>query len=219
MKKLLSLITLVGLLTLASCGKPQLEQNLATNLETANGGKWTIEDYSSLRNGYAIVFRTGQNKKYAVIRNGDLTNLIPLYHVGYYPNSFYVDAGRNQYSEETTIKKDLESLGANKESLDNEELSYNLEENYGLSEERAASVAKITSSFKKIQNKRSLTSKEMNIYTQKVLGVNYDAGKKALEAHIQGDSADMEAMMERAADVNGTSPEAVTELVGEYLLN
>ena len=29
----------------------------------------------------------------------------------------------------------------------------------------------------------------------------------------------MEAMMERAADMNGTSPEAVTELVGEYLLN
>ena len=59
----------------------------------------------------------------------------------------------------------------------------------------------------------------MNIYTQKVLGVDYDAGKKALEKHIQGDSADMEAMMERAADLNGTSPEAVTELLGEYLLN
>ena len=115
--------------------------------------------------------------------------------------------------------KDLESLGANVESLGNEELIYNLEENYGLSEKRAASVAKITSSFKKIQNKRSLTDKEMNIYTQKVLGVDYSAGKKALEKHIQGDSADMEAMMERAADMNGTSPEAVTELVGEYLLN
>ena len=116
------------------------------------------------------------------------------------------------------FSKDLESMGANLESLTNEELISNLEENYGLSEERAQSVAKITSSFKKIQNKRSLTNKEMNIYTQKVLGVDYVAGKKALENHIQGDSSEMESLMERAADLNGTSPEAVQDLMGEYLL-
>jgi len=123
------------------------------------------------------------------------------------------------FSENNEILKDLENMGSNLESLANEDLSLDLVYNYGLSEERAESVAKITSSFQKIQNKRALTSKEMSAYTQKVLGVDYTAGKKALEKHLQGDSDEMEAMIERAADLNGTSPEAVTELVGEHLLN
>ena len=140
----------------------------------------------------------------------------------YFPTNLYkITSGPLAGSfleESSTSKKDLESLGANKESLGDEELIYNLEENYGLSEERAQSVAKITSSFQKIQNKRALTAKEMNIYTQKVLGVDYTASKKALEKHIQGDSSEMEALMERAAELNNTSPEAVQDLVGEYLL-
>ena len=135
--------------------------------------------------------------------------------------SYDLDTGEENiitFEENSGFRKDLEKIGANLESLDNQDLSLNLEENYGLSEERAQSVAKITSSFQKIQNKRALTAKEMNIYTQKVLGVDYTAGKKALESHIQGDSSEMDELMERAADLNGTSPEAVQELMGEYLL-
>jgi hypothetical protein len=191
--------------------------------------------------GFIVVGQNNANNDSSVLivdlRNYDVNTHTGFVKVGQaqsVPNSIFYELGdtsllnpngayeiyEGQYFEEAKGSgKDLESLGANLESLSNGEISSNLEENYGLSEERAASVAKITSSFKKIQNKRALTAKEMNIYTQKVLGVDYTAGKKALEKHIQGDSADMEKLMDRAADFNGTSPEAVTELMGEYLMN
>ena len=128
-------------------------------------------------------------------------------------------ANKYPFTEDSSSEKDLEKLGHSIESNLNDNLANHFVENFGLTEERAQSVAKITASFQKIQNKRSLTAKEMNIYSQKVFGITYVAGRKALEKHIQGDSSEMEALFERAAEINGTSPEAVQDLVGEFLLN
>ena len=57
------------------------------------------------------------------------------------------------------------------------------------------------------------------MYTNEILGFDYNTGKKALEKHIQGDGEDLEALMETAADKNDTTPEAVQEIMGEYLMN
>ena len=77
---------------------------------------------------------------------------------------------------------------------------------------------KITIAFNKIKNKRSLSSKEMDVFTQTILGVNYSVSKKAFENHIQGNSSDLDRIIHLAARKNDISPEAVSDLVGEFLL-
>ena len=269
MKKLLSLITLVALLTFVSCGKPNDPKQIGPESLTAKQNQFIteLENAKGFITPVVVKTDTEQGGEWIVVKNyshGDglfrpvYSDQI-AYNLSYYkegeigtfldhglyrgngtgtPNDEYgmyvENSGNNNYvveywtgtegpplevtfEEASSEIKDLEKLGNQIQEKKVQELINNLSA-YGLSDERAASVAKITYSFKKIQNKRSLSDKEMNIYTQKVLGVDYTAGKKALEKHIQGDSADMEAMMERAADMNGTSPEAVTELMGEYLL-
>ena len=59
----------------------------------------------------------------------------------------------------------------------------------------------------------------MNTFTKQVFGFNYQKGMDAVSGHIQGDSVDMNGLIDLAADKNGMSPEDVKELVGEYLLN
>lgn len=121
--------------------------------------------------------------------------------------------------EETDIfSKDLEKIGANEELNDRIDLAFKLEANFGLSEQRANEIAKITIAFNKIKNKRSLSSKEMDVFTQTILGVNYSVSKKAFENHIQGNSSDLDRIIHLAARKNDISPEAVSDLVGEFLL-
>ena len=160
---------------------------------------------------------------YAVNRDGDLSNLIPVseytyrtsdltydpYYDDYYyrwvTHTGYKDPAGNTYEEKSSSSKDLESMGANIETERNSGLSSHLESNYGLSADRAQEVAKVTTAFNKIQNKRSVTDREKSYYTKSILGVDYAAGKAALEKHLQGESSDLENLMEIAAYVGAAS--------------
>lgn len=115
--------------------------------------------------------------------------------------------------------KDLERLGYTKESLINEVASLEIEETYGLSEERSLEVAKILNAFQKYKKKRALTDTERNIMTKKLLGIDFKTTKLALDEHIQGNPDKLQDVLEIAAEINNTSPEHIQELIGEYLLN
>jgi hypothetical protein len=121
------------------------------------------------------------------------------------------------YEETSAPTKDLETMAANLTRNEVAAVEEGLVENYGLSTERASEVAKVTHAFNKIQNKRALTEREMSVYTSKVFGVDYKAGKSAIEKHIQGESTDLETIIDKAADINGVSPEAVSHLLSEVL--
>ena len=114
--------------------------------------------------------------------------------------------------------KDLEGMGAKKEFIEIENSAANFQSQFGLSEERSFEVAKIVNAYNKIGKKRALTTKDRNIFTHSLLGVDYKSSKKALESHIQGDENALTDILEKASDVNGISPEQVQELVGDYLL-
>ena len=114
--------------------------------------------------------------------------------------------------------KDLEGMGAKKEFIEIENSAANFQSQFGLSEERSFEVAKIVNAYNKIGKKRALTTKDRNIFTHSLLGVDYKSSKKALESHIQGDENALTDILEKASDVNGISPEQVQELIGDYLL-
>ena len=122
------------------------------------------------------------------------------------------------FDETNSSSKDLEKLAANIEGKDTAELAINIEEKFGFSTERAQKIASLQLAFNKLKSKRSLTISDQDIFTKKLIGVDFKTAKNAFKNHIQGDSADMENILERAAGLNGTSPEHMTELLGEILL-
>ena len=122
------------------------------------------------------------------------------------------------FSEDVEGGKDLEGVGALMERESVSSLSEKLVANYGLSNERAEKVARLTSSYAKLATKRSLTDSEMNSYTQELLGMNYNEAQRAVEGTMQGDSNAYNRMIERAASKNGLSPEQVQSVMGDLLL-
>ena len=123
------------------------------------------------------------------------------------------------FEEVMSGKKDLEKLGSEFEAMENTDIQDHLSANFGMSDDRAHKIAKIVGSYKRIQNKRALTEREMNTFSKQVFGFNYNKGMDAVSKHIQGDSSEMDTLIDQAAEKNEMSPEAIKELVGEYLLN
>jgi len=117
-----------------------------------------------------------------------------------------------------TYGKDLEKLAAIDERKVIEEKAESIEENFGLSAGRSWDVSRAIFHMNKIKNKRALSEKDYNVLSNKLLGFNYKKGKDALEKHLQGEGSDLEDLLAGAAEVNGTTPEHMTEIMGELFL-
>jgi len=130
-----------------------------------------------------------------------------------YPTFTYGDG--IPFSTEYDNLKDLEAMGSQIESERFKNLAERLEANYGLSTDRANSVARNISAYNRLATKRSLTSREQNFFSKELLGVNY---KNARNAILSGDKKDLDNLLETAADTNETSPEQVSAIINEIFL-
>ncbi len=111
------------------------------------------------------------------------------------------------------IVKDLEQRGANREAAEREGIRNSMVENFGLSYERAEEVSNLLYNYQRIKSRRSLTFKERDILSRKLIGVSYKKAEKALKDHIQGNAQGLEELVEQAAEINNTTPEHVQELI------
>jgi hypothetical protein len=119
------------------------------------------------------------------------------------------------FSESSESVKDVEAMGANIEASKLDNLAETLAASYGLSEERANSVAKNISAYQKLSTRRSLTEKEKNFFSSELLGVSF---KNAQNALTSGNTQDLNDLLEKAADKNGTSPEQISLILNEVFL-
>ena len=132
------------------------------------------------------------------------------------------DLGSSQYmtfSEDKGKAKDLEKLGAVKEAFATKKVKELLNFDYGLSEKRSESVAKLVVNWKKVSNNRAMTSADADAFTEKLIGVNINEATEAYKSSLEGDSASLDSLIEKAADVNETSPENMKELFNNLVLN
>lgn len=127
----------------------------------------------------------------------------------------FVNDPGNFFSQSSDSIKDVETIGANAEASRFENLAETLSTNYGLSEERAEAVAKNISVYQKLSSKRSLTEKERNFFSTELLGVNFKNAQKALTS---GNTQDLNDLLEKAAEKNGTSPEQISSILTEIFL-
>jgi len=119
------------------------------------------------------------------------------------------------FSENITALKDLELMGARVEDHNANLLGEKLAAEYGLSEERGQVVAKTVSAYNKLITKRALTPSEQDQFSNTLLGVDYKTAKRGV---MSGDADEFDSLMERAAETNGTSPEAMTAIIKDMIL-
>jgi hypothetical protein len=91
-------------------------------------------------------------------------------------------------------------------------------ENYGINEARALQIAKISNSVIKTSHERKLEVSDVNGMAAKVLGSNIVELKKAFELSQKGDSAQLNAVVEKASKLNGLTQEHTTQLLSKLFL-
>lgn len=125
------------------------------------------------------------------------------------------DGEWNLLSESATAVKDLELIGSKVEDQKANIIGEDLAAQFGLSEERAYHVAKTMAAYNRLISKRALTAREKNQFSKTLLGVDY---KVAEDSIMSGDEYEYNALMEKAAEFNETTPEQVSAIIKEFIL-
>ncbi len=140
-------------------------------------------------------------------------------YLGYEPadHDFFWDDNGNEtlFSEAVASIKDVELMGTKVEDQNAVALGEKLSAQYGLSNDRGQAVAKTVAAYNKLASKRSLTPVEKDQFSNSLLGVDYKTAEKGFKG---GDAKEFEALMQRAAKTNGTTPEAVSAIVRDMVL-
>ena len=123
------------------------------------------------------------------------------------------------FSEQSNFSKDLEAMGALIEKRSSESLGNLLVSNYGFSEERGQKIAKTFSTFKRVQKSRNLTEKDMNAFSEMILGSGYKSAKEAFTSLAEGDFESFDNLIEKAATHNNVSPEGMKAVVNNMIFN
>ncbi len=132
---------------------------------------------------------------------------IPVFGIPWTNN--YRDANGNIFETDSVSNKDLEKIGNFTDKIKKEKISEELIANYGLSVERSAEVANLLSDYTRITQKRSLTEKEQDYFSKKVLGVGFKDADSVIKG---GNTEDLGNLIQKAAELNGTTPEQMQEI-------
>jgi flagellar biosynthesis/type III secretory pathway protein FliH len=108
--------------------------------------------------------------------------------------------------EETQMtSKDLNKLAAAKESFRVKQLSQDIVAEYGLSQERAEKIAKLSLVWRKSANARAITAEDADAFSENLIGVNIKEIESAYKKTLKGEMRDLTAVLRKAAEVNQIS--------------
>ena len=114
------------------------------------------------------------------------------------------------------MKQGTFPLGDSKSS---QALAHELVSNYGFSEERGQKIAQTFSTFKRIQKSRNLTDKDLNSFSELLLGSSYNTAKEAITSLAQGEAEGFESLVEKASAHNSVSPEGMKAVINSMIVN
>lgn len=123
-------------------------------------------------------------------------------------------ASSSMVFEKTTGNvKDLEKAAAFVEAYKVDALAKGLSSEYGLSEDRSLKIAKLASSWEKLAKTRALTNADADAFAVELAGVNFSEIDQAVKSMSEGTLNDMNAIITKAAVVNGTSSENMASII------
>lgn len=231
MKRIISLLTL--LILGISCGRmPRSELIGLMNEALGPDNQITIAKEHTSRMNYIIleqdgtyyalnvgrVYRRYYKRKYGPWRIGnDSGGRIVGHNLGGYFNNHRFKVTKTDvnsyrgplgwvYEKTEASPKDLEKVGFLKEVFKRERIQNFLIDNYALSEERAQELSHLL----QVWSKRSLSKKEQNIFSYKVLGISPAEVEKMYTERNED-------LIEKAAEINDITPEHFEELMNDFL--
>ncbi|MBF0297951.1 MAG: hypothetical protein HQK51_04485 [Oligoflexia bacterium] len=144
--------------------------------------------------------------------NGEISTLNPIGG-----NLYHDSASGFTFEESSPSIKDLEKLAAFKESYKTGQIAEKLSADFGLSEDRANKIAKLSLNWKKLSNKRSMTDADGNMLFNQIFGFSATDARKAMVRYIQGEKTGHSDLIEKAAKTNGVGPEGIKKILENYL--
>ena len=143
-----------------------------------------------------------------------------VYVDGYYSTSTtttsYYDGGGFTFAENSAQNKDLDAIASSAESANNAALTNSIVAQYGLSEDRAESLASLAVNYAQLQDSRRLTDADKEVFSQKALNVSFADLQNAYTASTQGNANQYNTIIGQAAQFNGLSPEKARDLIDQY---
>jgi hypothetical protein len=186
----------------------------------------TVAKSLTTRAGYIIVEQDGEfyainaaryHRKYYQWKYGDdgWKTILDYYHnwsfkvEHIYGNKYRGPLGWT-YEQSEGSPKDLEKLGYLKQALEWENMRDHLVGKFALSAERAGELSHLYQGWKMIDNKRALTDRDVKALSMKTLGLS----PNDVEAMYLEENEDF---IEKAAKVNGITPEHFKELMRLFM--
>jgi hypothetical protein len=132
--------------------------------------------------------------------------------------TYHYYEGNGLVFDETDGKtKDLEKIGALAESGKINALGSAIASDYGLSESRSIELAKLATNYAKVSQNRAMTEKDLKSFSTEVLGTDLSTFQKAIENDKQGNENNLEDLIEKAAELNGTTPEHFSKIISNLM--
>ncbi|MBY0515924.1 MAG: hypothetical protein K2P81_03375 [Bacteriovoracaceae bacterium] len=123
--------------------------------------------------------------------------------------------GRLIFEESSMSSKDLEKRAAATERYLVGEMGKQISAHFGLSQERALKVAKVSNLWRKYSSTRAITDEDANAFSEALIGVNLKEVERAVKESMKGETSSLNALLQQAAVVNGTSPENVSRIMNQ----
>ena len=125
----------------------------------------------------------------------------------------YTHIGSNiTFEKVSSTSKDLAKIQALKEVVQIEKTAEFLSSKFGLSLNRGKELASLKAHWKK-SSKKGMTASEVDAFSTELLGFSLSKGIEAYKSDLEGNSSDLENLIEQAADTNGITPEHASILM------
>jgi hypothetical protein len=138
------------------------------------------------------------------------------YYTTEYTTTYYYDGGGFTFSENNAQNKDLDAIASNVETANNAVVTNSIVAQYGLSEDRAQSLADLAVNYAKLRDARRLTDADKEVFAKKALNVSFNDLQSAYKGSVQGNAGQYNTIINQAAEFNGLSPEKARTLIDSY---
>ncbi len=176
----------------------------------------------TLQTGYIVVDHLGTYEAYYIDGwsvGTDISRYVNSGAANIYTGLTYI--GGNDYKdpyssivfEETSgSSRDLEKLAALKEEYNVQASAAHIQSQFGLSMERSREVARLAVQLKNTP-KSSMTDADYDNFSKELIGSSITDVKAALQKQVQGDSSDLNSLIDKAAQANGVGPEHMNQII------
>jgi hypothetical protein len=130
--------------------------------------------------------------------------------------TFYYGGGF-KFENQNTPNRDLETLASLAEEENAKVLTQLVSSQFSLSLPRATEITRLIIKQKKLENVRALTLDEKNRFALSALGVSMNQVENALKEKNQGFDRNYQELIQKVADYNKTTIEAVQLLFNHYI--